>query len=117
MLQLGANGKTLESKDSNVLGVKTELPAPSVTLKKKSKTKLGVTWKKVAGASGYQVQYSLKKKSGYRSAYVKKAKATSYTKSGLNKGKTYYVKVRAYRTVKGKKIAGAFSKVKSIKMK
>ena len=41
----------------------------------------------------------------------------SYTKSSLKKGKTYYFKVRTYKTVDGKKIYSSYSSVKSIKVK
>ncbi len=112
------SGKTtVESSFSKAVSAKTKLAAPSVSLKKKSKTKLTIQWKKVSGASGYQIQYSLKKKSGYKKVTVKGSGKKSYTKPGLKKGKTYYVKVRAYRTVKGKKIYGAYSSIKQIKMK
>lgn len=107
-----------ESAFSKTASVKTALAAPAqISLKKKAKNKLNIRWKKVAGASGYKVQYSLKKKSGFKTITIKKAKTTSYTKSGLKKGKTYYVRVCAYRTVKGKKISGKWSKVVSLKLK
>ena len=34
--------------------------------------------------------------------------------TNLKKGKTYYVKVRAYKTVNGKKLYGAYSAVKRV---
>lgn len=39
----------------------------------------------------------------------------SYTKSSLVAGKTYYFKVRTYKTVDGKKVYSAYSPVKSVK--
>ena len=39
------------------------------------------------------------------------------SKSKLTSKKTYYFKVRAYKTVDGKKIYSAWSTVKSIKIK
>ena len=38
-------------------------------------------------------------------------------KTNITKGKTYYIRVRAYKTVNGTKYYGAWSKVKSIKCK
>ncbi len=113
-----SGNKKVESAFSKTTSAKTALAAPAkVSLKNKGKMKLNIGWKKVAGASGYKVQYSLKKKSGFKTITIKKAKTASYTKSGLKKGKTYYVRVCAYRTVKGKKVAGKWSKVVSKKLK
>jgi len=48
---------------------------------------------------------------------VKGNKKVSYINTKLKKNKKYYYKVRAYRTVKGKKVYGAFSSKKSILIK
>lgn len=87
------------------------------SLKKKSSTKATLKWKKVSGASGYQIY--MKTGSGkYKCVKtIKKGKTTSYTKSGLKKGKKYTFKVRAYKKVSGKTVYGSYSKTKSIKMK
>ncbi len=115
---VNTGGNIAESAFSPTVSAKTALAAPAkLSLKKKAGNKLNIKWKKVAGASGYKVQYSLKKKSGFKTVTVKKAKTTSYTKSGLKKGKTYYVRVCAYRTAKGKKVSGKWSKVVSVKLK
>ncbi len=80
--------------------------------------KLSVKWKKDSKASGYQVQCSQKKtfKSGVKKVTVKKASQTSATIQKLAKGKKYYVRVRAYKTVKvnGKSttLYGAWSNTK-----
>ena len=66
--------------------------------------KITVSWKKDSKASGYKILYATNKN-------MKK------TLSKLKRGKTYYVKVCAYKTVKGKKIAGPYSAVKKVKVK
>lgn len=74
-----------------------------------------VTFSKATGATGYEIQYSTKKSSGF-----KKLTATTklkYTKKTLTSGKTYYFKVRAYKTVNGEKLYGAYSSVVSKKIK
>ena len=48
---------------------------------------------------------------------VKGAGKTSKTIKMLKKGKTYYVKVRSYKTVNGVKYYGAYSAVKKVKIK
>lgn len=87
-------------------------------LKKKSK---GFTakWKKqTAQTSGYQVQYSLYKNfKNAKTKTVKKTKTTSISISKLKKKKTYYVRVRTYKTVSGEKYYSAWSKVKKVKTK
>lgn len=110
-------GKAVTSKFSNILAGKVKLEKPVVTLRKKTTTGMSVTWKRVAGASGYQVRYSLKKKSGYKTATVNKGSRTKYMRKGLKKGKTYYVKVRAYRTVKGKKVYSPWSALQALSLK
>lgn len=48
---------------------------------------------------------------------ISKKTKVSYTASKLKKKKTYFFKVRAYKSVSGKKVYGAYSKTKSIVMK
>ena len=79
-----------------------------------------VVWTPVSGANGYQVKYSTSKKftkKTTKSVTVKKQKSKKVTLKKLKKGKKYYVKLRAYKTVNGKKIFGAYSKVKTVKVK
>ena len=47
----------------------------------------------------------------------KKQKTTKYNVKKLKAKKKYYVRVRTYKTVKGKKVYSSWSKVKSIKTK
>lgn len=76
-----------------------------------------VKWKKVSGANGYQVTYSLKK--GFKKAKTVNVSASKakVTLKKLKSGKVYYVKVRAYKVYRGQTYYGAYSKVKKIKVK
>ncbi|MGN0704192.1 MAG: hypothetical protein ACI4LD_06495, partial [Lentihominibacter sp.] len=76
--------------------------------------KLKVTWKKDTKASGYQVVIAKNKAftSGKKTATVTSYKTVSKTFTGLTKGKTYYVKVRAYKTIDGAKVYGPYSSYK-----
>ena len=47
----------------------------------------------------------------------KKQKTTKYKVKKLKAKKKYYVRVRTYKTVKGKKVYSSWSNVKSIKTK
>ncbi len=67
---------------------------------------------------GYEVQYSTSKK--FSSAKTKKVtsnKTTSVTLKSLKAKKTYYVRVRTYKTVDGKKYYSAWSSHKYKKTK
>ncbi len=88
----------------------------SMTAKKGRQMK--VSYKKVSGASGYQIAYSTSKK--FASSATKKVTTSSTSKilKNLKKGKTYYVRVRAYKTDSaGNKVYGTYSEKKSIKIK
>ncbi len=87
----------------------------SVSVKKK---KMTVSWKKKSSISGYQLQYAQNKK------FTKKKKTKNIqnylrkkTVTGLQRKKTYYVRVRAYKKVSGKNYYGKWSKVKKVKTK
>ena len=118
---------TAEQKPSDTTTTqKLSTTAVKDILKKVSKIKLQnlkerkvrITWKKVKNADGYQVYRATKKNGKYKLVKVVKGnKKVSYTNTKLKKNKKYYYKVRAYRTVKGKKVYGAFSSKKSILIK
>ena len=98
----------------------TPVPAKPTGVKtaKGGSKKIKVSWKKVSGASGYVVYRSTKKTTGYKAVKtIKSAKTVKYTTGKLKKGTTYYFKVRAYRTVKGKKVYGSYSAIVSRKAK
>lgn len=87
---------------------------------KKSKKSFKATWKKSSKTwtTGYQVQYSTSKKfKKAKTATVKSYKKTKVTVKKLKKRKTYYVHMRTYKTVKGKKYYSGWSKVKKVKTK
>ncbi len=93
--------------------------APSKpTLKNKKKKQLTITIKKVAGAAGYQVTYSTDKKFKKKVTKTKNITKNTLTLKNLKKGKTYYVKVKAYKKdSKGNKVYSKFSKVAKLKIK
>lgn len=77
--------------------------------------KLSVQWKKNTAGEGYQIQYATDKKfkKNVKTVTVSKNTTTRKTISGLTKGKTYYVRVRA---VNGENTSG-WSATKSVKVK
>ena len=82
------------------------------------KKKAFLKWKKNSKATGYEIYRATKKNGKYKKIRtIKKASAATFTDSKVKKGKTYYYKVRAYKTVKGNKANGKFSAVRKVKIK
>jgi len=87
---------------------------------KKGKKQFKATWKvQKAQTSGYEVQYSTTKnfKSGKKKVTIKKNKTTSTIIKKLKKNKKYYVRIRTYKTVNGKKFYSSWSKSKNARIK
>lgn len=101
----------------------TEVTVSKPTLKSvkaiKKGHKIKVSWNKVSNASGYQICWYKDKKCKKTVAKknIANANTTTYSGKGFEKGKKYYVRVRAYKNVNGSKIYGKKSTIKSVKAK
>ena len=74
-------------------------------------------WKKISNASGYKIYMSTSENGKYeRIRTLSDINTVKYSKS-LEKGKTYYFKMRAYKTVNGEDVFGAYSDVVKITIK
>lgn len=94
---------------------KVNVKATSIKKLSKGKKSFKAVWKSIGGVNGYQLQYSTKKNmKGAKSVNVNGAKTTI---KKLKKNKKYYVRVRAYKVVNGKKYYSNWSKIKSVKTK
>lgn len=83
-----------------------------------STKRIKMTWSKVSGATGYQVMWSTY--SDFSQNYLTKSVSSKYLSKTITTAKskkTYYVKVRAYRTISGKKIYSPWSSKKTLKTK
>ena len=79
---------------------------------------LTVKWGKRAEATGYELQYALKSSfAGAKTVKIKKNATVSATIKKLKTGKTYYVRLRSYKTVGKKTYYSAWSKGKGVKVK
>lgn len=96
-------GKRVNGKLPTVVSTK---PATIKKFKAKaSKGKLQLSWKQVSGASGYNIQYSLK--SNFKNAKkvtIRSVKINSKTIKGLKKKRKYYIRIRTYKKSGSKKI-------------
>lgn len=93
---------------------------PKTTLKSASspaKGKLKVKYTKEKNATAYQITYSTSSSFAKSKTASKSSAKLTKTISGLKSGKTYYVKVRTYKTVSGKRIYSGYSAVKKVKVK
>ena len=78
----------------------TQVKLKSIQVKGKM---IKLSWKKVPSADGYVIQYGTKANfKGAKKLTVKKKTSANIKK--LKKGKTYFVRVKAYQNVDGKKI-------------
>jgi surface protein len=124
--KVGKATVTITFKDSytGTITATFKINPKATSLKKvasaKSKT-VKVTWKKqTKQTTGYEVQYATSKnfaKKTTKTATVKSAKTTSTTIKKLTAKKKYFVRIRTYKTVNGKKYYSAWSKVQSAKTK
>ena len=80
--------------------------------------KMTVKWGKNAKATGYQIQYSLSSSfaSGNKAVTITSTSTVSRVIGNLTKGKTYYVRIRTYKTVGSAKYWSEWSSKKSVKI-
>ena len=114
----GTTNKKTTSGFSKVKSAKPVPATPKVSLSSSKKKQMKVSWKKISGATGYEVYRADKKDGKYsKLTTISKAKTVTYTDKKAKSGKTYYYKVRAYKTVNGKKVYSSYSSVVSKKTK
>lgn len=82
------------------------------------KKSITAQWKKVVGVSAYQVQIATNKKfSKNKKTFKVSKKSTKVKIKKLKAKKVYYVRVRSYKKVNGKKVYSKWSTVRKVKTK
>lgn len=105
-----SNGKFIRSSGSKPVAAKSVLPAPSFSVTSVDYRTNKVSWKKVSGASGYRIYRSTSRNGKYSKVKtITSSSTTSWKNTGLKAGKAYYYKIRAYRTISGKRHYGTVS--------
>ena len=112
---------TMKGNYSGTKTVTFKINPPKTTVKKvtgaSKSLKVSIT-KKTTQVTGYQIQYSTSKNfSGAKTKTITSAKTTSATIKSLKAKKTYYVRVRTYKTVGKTKYYSGWSAAKSAKTK
>ena len=95
-------------------------PGTSISKMTRAKKAFTVKWKKQkTQTTGYQIQYSTAKSfpSGSKTITLKNNQTVSKKIAKLKAKKTYYVRVRTYKVVDGKKYYSSWSKAKTVKTK
>ena len=114
--QTKATTKAKETVDKKQKKAKLKKVTPA-------KASLTITWAKVKGVKGYEIQLATDKKfkKNLKKVTIKKQKTTKKTVKKLKGKQTYYVRIRTYKTkkVNGKstKVYSSWSKVKTVKTK
>ena len=107
--------KTLATKNG-INATNVNLSVSQVKVSGKPAAKLN--WSKTGSYSiaKYQVYRSTKADSGFKLLTTVKSSVKTYKDTTVKKGKTYYYKVRAYKTVDGNKVYTQWSPVISLKI-
>lgn len=89
----------------------------SITEKIVTDGKVKVSWKTVKSISGYEIQYSTSSNMKNAKKITAKSNAVSTEISKMTSKKNYYIRIRSYKTVSGKKYYSEWSTVKKVKVK
>lgn len=87
----------------------TSLAKSNVTTKQRTATTVTLSMSEVSGAHGYSIYRATSKNGNY--THIANVTSTTYKDTGRNSASSYYYKVRAYKTVNGKKVYGSYSNV------
>ena len=95
-----------------------KLGAPSISTLTAQSKGMKVTWRAVSNVGAYQIQYSTTSNfSSQTTVTVNGAASTSTTITKLLGNKTYYVRIRAYKTINSKRHYSDWSSAKTVTTK
>lgn len=109
------NGKKYDGLMAKNYTIKPK-KATLTSVKSNKSKQLTIKWKKDSNVSGYQIQYSTSSKftsKTTKTVTISGSKYVQKTIKNLKSKKKYYVRVRYYKTISGKKVYGAWSSSKA----
>lgn len=112
-----ALGNSYDSAKYVLCKTATCTATPTLKVTSASKGKVTMSWSQVTGETGYQVWYSTSENGAYKKLSNYAGNSTKATENGLTSGKTYYFKIRTYKTTDSGYVYSPFSDVKSVKIK
>lgn len=117
---LTKSGKTYYGDYTSVLETATLPSKVTIYYPSTGSKKMTAKWKKVSAGTGYEIKYSTSssfKASKTKTTRIEGKSKTSKTIKDLKKGTKYYVKIRAYKTVNGKRYYGSYSSVRTVRVR
>ncbi|NLF47841.1 MAG: hypothetical protein GX578_05900 [Clostridiales bacterium] len=119
VITIKASATSTYSAAAKTVAVKVVPKKAYLTKIKKYKKALKIYWKKDIHSTGYQIVLAKNKKftKGKKIVTVKNNSITSKKTTKLSANKKYYVKIRSYKVIEGKKEYGQWSSIKTKKTK
>ena len=112
-----ARGQNYEKASKKISITVLPLNTSNLSLKSTTKKQATVSWTAAKSINGYQIYYSQHSDMKNAKYITAKSSAKSAVLKNLTSEKKYYVRIRTYKTVGGKKYYSSWSSVKSITVK
>lgn len=115
VVALSGKGSKLKTRWRRIIRTATVPATPKwVRVKRVSSKKAVLQWKKVKDISGYELQISRYRKKAFETVDLIKPIKVRFAIKNLEKNRTYYVRIRTYKTVTGGRVYSSWSKIKKI---
>ena len=112
-----ARGQDYEKASKKISVTVRPLTTSKLSLKSTAKKQATVSWTATKSISRYQIYYSRRSDMKNAKHITAKSSAKSAVLKNLTSKKKYYVRIRTYKTVSGKKYYSTWSSVKSVTVK
>ena len=112
-----ARGQDYEKASKKISVTVRPLTTSKLSLKSTAKKQATVSWTAAKSISRYQIYYSQRSDMKNAKHITAKSSAKSAVLKNLTSKKKYYVRIRTYKTVSGKKYYSTWSSVKSVTVK